>query len=475
MEDDSIPNREPQCLTFTTNQAPHQVSFCPRSWTSTESPPSTLTTSENAILFPTDDFDVTGDRWYVSLDSYSLTLRLPVGGVIPPLAQQIWETTNGIVCITMMDKGQAEDISLNGNKYEAVYPKNVLSYGSGSSSTTSGGYTIIKDTILHEEAYHVTTGTYATFVEGPVAHRYAYLTLPTDHKSTAPIPHPIVYPLPTDLSTDYDRKSVTLHIYLKLPHINEGANIQRRFYIPLFDGQTGAASSLVYNSFIKLKICNEAYLQQNRLGPLYCTDLHDDMSFGAKYLLGTVNTLTYGTSYKQYPLKVNFTNTAIQSNEQIRRDDLQLDADKTWEIGVTRVTYKLSESQLIMIPHPSVAKEKGIYDLYAGEIMIGPCAYYPIVTTDDMPPHLQYQTMGNALTKIYSLTASTQSDFLLYANDHFGRLYTMARQLRTHLSDTTTTGDTWYTQDLQTTYDHTITALRCPVFRWNYTDKLLAK
>ena len=473
--EDSMPNREPRCLTFTTNQAPHQVSFCPRSWTSTDSPPSTLNTSENAILFPTEDFDLSGDRWYVFMDSYSVTLRLPLGGVIPPLAQQIWECTNGIVCITMMDKGRAEDISLNGNKYEAVYPKNVLSYGSSSSTTTSGGYTIIKDTILHEEAYHVTKDTYATFVEGPVAHHYAYLTLPTDHKSTAPIPHPIFYPLPTDLPTDYDRKSVTLNIYLKLPHVNEGANIRRRFYIPLFDGQTGAASSLVYDSFIKLKICNEAYLQENKLGPLYCTDVQDDMSFGAKYLLGTVNTLTYGTSYKQYPLKVNFTNAAIQSNEQIRRDDLQLDANKTWEIAVTRVTYNLSESQLIMIPHPSVAQQTGIYDLYAGEIMIGPCAYYPILSTDDMPPHLQYETMGTALTKIYSWNKSTQSEFVAYANEHFGRLYTMTRELRAHLSDNTTTGDTWYTQDLQTTFDHTITALRCPVFRWNYTDKLLDK
>ena len=205
--------------------------FCPRSWTSTDSPPSTLNTSENAILFPTEDFDLTGDRWYVSLDSYSVTLRLPMGSRITPLSQQILETTNGIVCITMMNKGQAEDISLNGNKYEAVYPTNVLSYGSGSSTTTSGGYTVIKDTILHEEAYHVTTDTYAAFEEGPLVHQYAYLTLPTDHKSTTPIPHPIFYPLPTDLPTDYDRKSVTLNIYLKLPHVNEGANIQRRFYI----------------------------------------------------------------------------------------------------------------------------------------------------------------------------------------------------------------------------------------------------
>jgi len=51
----------------------------------------------------------------------------------------------------------------------------------------------------------------------------------------------------------------------------------------------------------------------------------------------------------------------------------------------------------------------------------------------------------------------------------------MARQLRTQLSDTTSAGDTWYTQDLQTTYDHAITANRCPVFRWNYKEKLLSK
>ena len=82
---------------------------------------------------------------------------------------------------------------------------------------------VLKDTILHEEAYHVTTDTYATFEEGPVAHRYAYLQFPTApqhnrRNNTNTVPHPIFYPLPSLLSTDYDRKTVTLNIYLKLPH-----------------------------------------------------------------------------------------------------------------------------------------------------------------------------------------------------------------------------------------------------------------
>ena len=123
-----------------------------------------------------------------------------------------------------------------------------------------------------------------------------------------------------------------------------------------------------------------------------------------------------------------------------------------------------------------MAKQKGIYDLYAGEIMIGPCAYYPIVSKDDVPqPIVGPNGIGDALKHIYNYDPSTQQDFITYANNHFGRLFEMAFELHTKLSDTSTTGDTWYTHDLQTTYDSTITAPRCPVFRWNYTDKLLDK
>ena len=207
--------------------------------------------------------------------------------------------------------------------------------------------------------------------------------------------------------------------------------------------------------------------QKIQVRPQYCTDA-TDMSAGGRYLLGTVNTLTYGDTYKEYPLKVNFKNAAIRSSEEIRRDDLQLDINKTWEIGVTRVTYNMSESNMIMIPHPIVAKQQGVYDLYAGEIMIGSCMYYPIVSSDDMTAG-----MGNALTKLYDLNTSTQSNWIVWGSDNFGRLYAMVDDLRKQLNNPATV-DTWYATDIISPYDESY-HIRCPVFRWNCTDVLLAK
>ena len=194
------------------------------------------------------------------------------------------------------------------------------------------------------------------------------------------------------------------------------------------------------------------------------------MSVGGRYLLGTSNTLTYGDTHQVYPLKVNFKNAAIRSSEEIRRDDLQLDLDKTWEIGVTRVTYNMSESNMIMIPHPTVAKQQGVYDLYAGEIMIGACMYYPIVSSDDITA----AGYGNALAKLYDIDTTTQSDWILWANDNLGRLYRMIDDLRKQLNNTSTV-DGWYATDIITPYDASYQGARCPVFRCNYTDVLLAK
>ena len=134
---------QPRCITFTSNQAPHEVSFCPQSWT-TSPPPSRFDTDKNAVPFPN---NTDGDNnWYVALDSYSLTLRLNLSSTpTPALDKEILETTHGIVCITMMDKGYADNIATNTNKYEAVYPNNVL----------AGSSAHIYDTILYEEAYRV--------------------------------------------------------------------------------------------------------------------------------------------------------------------------------------------------------------------------------------------------------------------------------------------------------------------------------
>ena len=455
----------PRCITFTTNQAPHEVSFCPQSWT-TSPPPSRFDTEKNAVLFPNNTDGE--DKWYIALDSYSLTLRLDLSTTpTPALDKEILETTHGIVCITMMDKGYADNIATNTNKYEAVYPNNVL----------AGSSAHIYDTILHEEAYRVPAETYGKFVEGSLAHRYTYMHLPTPTTTTTAIHtnnkvHPIFYPIPP-LTTDYDRKTVVVNAYLKLPPPDGGSDVQRRVYIPLFNAQTGEAVSIVSRSFIKLQVCNEAHLKTYGLGPQYCTDAND-MSVGGRYLLGTINTLTYGDTHQVYPLKVNFKNAAIRSSEEIRRDDLQLDIDKTWEIGVTRVTYNMSESNMIMIPHPTAAKQQGVYDLYAGEIMIGACMYYPIVSTDDMTSGLHGNAMGNALTKMYNLDATAQSDWVVWTNDNYVRLYAMVNDLRKQLNNPATV-DGWYATDITSPYDASYQGARCPVFRWNYTDVLLAK
>ena len=124
--------------------------------------------------------------------------------------------THGIVCITMMDKGYADNIATNTNKYEAVYPKNVLVGSSGH----------IHGTILYEEAYRVMPETYGEFVEGSSAYKYTYMHLPTRSTETNIKKHPIFYPLPP-LTTEYDRKTIVINAYLKLPPPEGGSDVQR--------------------------------------------------------------------------------------------------------------------------------------------------------------------------------------------------------------------------------------------------------
>ena len=100
--------------------------------------------------------------------------------------------------------------------------------------------------------------------------------------------------------------------------------------------------------------------------------------------------------------------------------------------------------------------------------------YYPIISTDDMPENQANISMGNALKKIYNIDPSIQSQYIDYANEHFGRLYSMVRDLHDQLNNTTTKA-AWYARDLMTTYDSTSADERCPVFTWNYIDKLVEK
>ena len=114
----------------------------------------------------------------------------------------------------MMDKGYGDDTPINRNECKALYPQNVLNGG--------GGLSVIKDTILHEEVYRILHETYAEFIQGPLVQKYTYLYLPTTAEedktpTIAPTPYHVFYPPPTSLTTDYDKKTVIINAYLRLP------------------------------------------------------------------------------------------------------------------------------------------------------------------------------------------------------------------------------------------------------------------
>ena len=165
----------PRCsITFTSNQAPLEVSFCPELCTSSQA---TSKFNTNTVLFLNKDDN--NDRWYMSLDFYSILPWLGVGSNISKLVKPIYENTHGIVCITMMIKGYTDDISVSRHKYKVVYPQNVLFNGG------SGGLSTMKDTILHREVNLIPCETYVKFVQGLLAHKYTYLCLPTSTTTKA--------------------------------------------------------------------------------------------------------------------------------------------------------------------------------------------------------------------------------------------------------------------------------------------------
>ena len=94
------------------------------------------------------------------------------------------------------------------------------------------------------------------------------------------------------------------------------------------------------------------------------------------------------------------------------------------------------------------------------------------MSSDDMTSG--FQSMGNTMIKMYDFNTTTQSDWITYANEHHGRLYSMIDNLGKQLNNTATVS-IWYATDIITPYDASYQGARCPVFRWNYTDMLLAK
>ena len=57
--------------------------------------------------------------------------------------------------------------------------------------------------------------------------------------------------------------------------------------------------------------------------------------------------------------------------------------------------------------------------------------FCPIISSDDMTSG--FHSMGNVLAKLYDINTTTQCDWITYANEHFGRLYSMIDDLRKKL------------------------------------------
>ena len=92
-------------------------------------------------------------------------------------------------------------------------------------------------------------------------------------------------------------------------------------------------------------------------------------------VLAEIDTHDPISPYETFPYKVNFMS---RNSGVINRNYLEIPDSEDWEIGVTQVTYKINSAQVVMIPTPTEAKERKIYDLYAAEVMLGPIQMFPI-------------------------------------------------------------------------------------------------
>ena len=446
-------NSGSRCIAFSSRSLPHMVSFCPPKHTAAVINDA-YDYTRNATLVSDDD-----RPWYVCLDSFQISLNIKTSQQ-EPLTKQLIDHTSAVLCITIRDKGSTPQ-----STFEAVYPQNVIP------DTVTGGFPnrdTVQDTILHEQSFSIDTHIYADLVQGSLP--ITYLTV---HNNG--ITHPVFYTLPPLPTLDEnDTHTVQISTYIKAPHTSGGSDASRRVYIPLFDMKTNNPSNVVRQFSAKLLFCNETYLREHDLGPYGSSDttIMSEIGNGSnqQYLLGTVDTIQMTSTTSEYPFKVDFKNAVLDPSQSVRREDLQLDPTLDWEMAVSRVTYTLSDELLIKIPSPESAKHAGIYDLYSGEIMVGPGMFFPILSDADM----NGRRMSACINKIYK---NSSTDILAYYDENYERLWKMNKELRDHMTEgkTSTPSDEWYWYDLMETFSAGGRGSRCPVFRWNYLDLLKAK
>ena len=289
---------DPICTSFSSVLPPNQISRC-----------YDANNRSDINIFPPiqQQGGDTADQFYVCIDSYSFTLKL-FPPYEDPLAEWIMNSRSGVLCVTMTRKTGDDHEQEVLTKVECIYPKNVIN------GKNNGR---IRDVILAHDGYNIMDD--ARFMNGP-----GTLNL---HNSN--IRHPIYYPLPKDMYSDLECQRVTFNAYIRDNTYSSHYN-----YNALFDPNTGKPSLILIDSFIKIRVCNFAYIQQQQA----IRAAESEVSDNSMYLLGSCDTREH-VADTQYPCKLNFLYVGADSSELsvMTRTDLQLDPDKVWEIAVQRI------------------------------------------------------------------------------------------------------------------------------------------
>ena len=422
------------CTSFSSVLPPNQISRC-----------YDANMQSNINIFPPLQPDGDDDQFFVCIDSYSFTLKL-FPPYHDPLAQKISDAHSGQLCVTMMRKPEDDYEHELLTKFECIYPDNVIN------GTNNGR---IKDVILAYNDYNIMTDAQWLASTG---------TLNVRNNN---IRHPIYYPLPKDMYNDIECQQVTFNAYIRPSSTN-----QHDKYSALFDTTTGRPSQILIDSFIKIRVCNLAYIQ----GTTTSSRADNSSDKMTMYLLGSCDTREY-VSHTEYPFKLKFLYVGTDSSDSsvITRTDLQLDPAKVWEVAVQSITYNISDK--IMIPSPSWAKHQGIYDLYAGEILISGPEFYPI--GHDQNSTSTSQNINDIINNIHKVPAADRFKIQRFTNQIYGH-FLRCRQDLTNLYQINSPHkesrlNLWYTNDVMETYDASSAVIRSPIFRWNYTDVMYAK
>ena len=201
----------------------------------------------------------------------------------------------------------------------------------------------------------------------------------------------------------------------------------------------------------------------------------DETSFS---ILGDIDTHYSESPYDTFPYKVRFMS---RNSDIINRNYLQIPDSEEWEIGVTQVTYKINNSQVVVIPTPAEARERKVYDRYAAEVMLGPIQMFPINYQQKSATRSIDPTVDNIdLTTVFEDIFTLMTTHARESASIFNPMVNMHDKLYLGMYDTSISANDhkkFYAADLlsSSVSDGTFAGYHSPIFRWNYIDVLYKK